>query len=170
MNGSITLNDILSLPNQILETAKTHNQYCELLSDFTIHEYYYRGLKADVNRLFMRFNDAKYSYRFSISTYAKSNFSMNSVRIGRKMDMVGHLVEKRIDDYAWLEQFYYSLSHLATTLTEEEAVYLKEMFFEHESEEKISVHLNMCRTTLQKIKKSCLVKVLLEFQYLKKDA
>lgn len=90
---------------------------------------------------------------------------MNQVAIKTNSinDPVSQYVEKNIDLNIWTRDFYNMILTLSTKLTFNEAIYLVDTFFDERAEEQISEKLQICRKSLQKIKKSCLVKIKIEF-------
>lgn len=148
----LTFEMYVSLPTQILNTQK---EYTNLLSEEIINTYYYSDLRKDLNKCFIRFNDLKYLCDFTPS----SNSFNEKVKSYTINDTIGKFVEKRIDNNFWAYEFYNSVLTLSEKLTKTEVFYLTETFFTNNTEENISEKLNISRTHLQKIKKSCLVKM-----------
>ncbi|MCI8575419.1 MAG: hypothetical protein HFI09_03015 [Bacilli bacterium] len=168
MTDSLTLNDLLELPNEVLKTCEKYQDYSDLLQESIVNQYYHKNLRKDLNLLFEQFKEIKYSYPFSYLYYTKSIQSDVCIQSSSKNhDPIGNFVSSHMDQYLWLERFYQAVLMLATKLSNQEAVYLVDSFFGHRSEDFISDKLGISRMTLQKIKKSCLVKMYFEFQFLK---
>lgn len=168
MTDTLTLNDLLELPHEVLKTCEKYEDYSELLQDSIVSHYYTTNMRKELNLIFDRFKEIKYSYPFSYSYYSKMTSSEVCVRSGvQNNDPIGNFVSNHMDQYLWLEKFYQAILVLATKLSNQEAVYLVDSFFGHRSEDFISDKLGVSRMTLQKIKKSCLVKMNFEFQFLK---
>ena len=166
MGSTLTFDEILDLPKKILNVSLEYDAYSDLLSEDMILMYYYKDLKSDLNVYFDRFKAIKYSYHFAsdycpIPTPTPSFYHSSGFQ---KTDPVGKYVTAKIDDSIWLKQFYSHILNLASKLTLSEATYLVDTFFAHRSEESISEEIGVCRATLQKIKRSCLVKAYLEFR------
>ncbi len=77
-------------------------------------------------------------------------------------------MERVVDNKMWLVKFYNSICNLALKMTRAEAQYIVGTFFSNKSEEYVCDNIGICRNTLQKVKKSCLVKTWVEFQNLDK--
>lgn len=77
-------------------------------------------------------------------------------------DKVGNYVEKKIDLNIWSKDLYNILIHLSEKLTFQETMNLIATFFEDITEDDVCEKLDVCRKSLYKIKKSCLVKIKLE--------
>lgn len=165
MISSITIEDYNLLPDIMLDNSK-ECKYIQLLNEDTISYYYYTELKKDIYKLFVKFNDSRYFISLSKDFSLKSN--MNGFDISRtssiKNDKVSNYVEKKIDLNIWSKDFYNILIELSHQLTFQESIYLIGTFFESKTEENLSDILGICRKSLHKIKKSCLVKLRLEFK------
>ena len=74
------------------------------------------------------------------------------------------LVANNIEKQKWLTKFYKRLESISFKLTNEEIKYLVGTFFKGQSEEVLSENMGICRNTLRKIKKSCLVKMWIEME------
>lgn len=124
-------------------------------------------MKKELFYYFERFKDIKYYYKFPKNVYSKISLQNNVSKYNNHInDIVGNLVENSSTDSVWLENFYKCMLNISSKLTFQEAIYLVDTFFVGHSEEMISEKLGICRATLQKIKKSCIVKLWLEFNYL----
>lgn len=159
---------MLELPNAILKTCEKYEEYSELLQDSIILQYYHKNMRKELNKIFEQFQEMKYSYPFSYNYYSKVISRDVCVQGGSKNnDPIGNFINNHMNQYLWLERFYQAILTLATKLSNQEAVYFVDSFFGHRSEDFISDKLGISRMTLQKIKKSCLVKVYFEFQFIK---
>lgn len=169
MVDNLSLDIVLNLPKTILKNVEMYEEYSSLVSKETIDKYYHKGLKKEINQFFNNFRDLQYSSQYSINYYGK-HFLDQSISITRKN---GSIVEKlatiSVDNNIWLADFYNRMMKISSKLTMQEAVYLVDTFFAHRSEEIVSEKLGICRVTLQKIKKSCLVKIWLELQHIEKN-
>lgn len=156
--------NFIKLPEIMLNNSK-NAKYIQLLSDSIIKYYYYTDLKKDIVNIFRKFVYSKYLITKKDNFNLKSN--TNSFEVLTKSntinDKVGDYIEKKIDLNIWSKDLYNILVCLSSRLTYEETTYLISSFFESKSEEEISEKLGICRKTLYKIKKSCLVKIKLEF-------
>lgn len=166
MGNQLTLNMLLDLPHDVLKISNKIDSYLDLLSDDICREYYYTDLKKDLIKYFNKFKDVKYKYKYceNFNLKSNSNYEVEGV-FGNNIisDKVGNYVAKNIDLEIWTLDFYNNVVSIAHKLTYQEAIYFVDTFFANKTEEQISEKLSICRKTLQKIKKSCLVKILLEF-------
>lgn len=160
----LTMQDFIDLPAIMLENSKS-SRYIQLLSEKTICNYYYPDLKKDLIAKFNKFKDSKHIIAFSNDFSLKSNMSdLNSVRTNQsKSDKVGNFIQKKVDLSIWSRDIYIILVNLSKELTFNETLYLVSTFFEGKTEEKIIEILDVGKKSLYKIKKSCLVKIKLEF-------
>lgn len=163
MEKELTMSDILSTPEKILDISKNslHNH---LLSENVIIYYYNTELKKNIKKVFTKFKDLQYIVSLP-SEYSIKSSSLDQVSIKTNSinDPVSKYVEKNIDLNIWTRDFYNMILTLSTKLTFNEAIYLVDTFFDERAEEQISEKLQICRKSLQKIKKSCLVKIKIEF-------
>ena len=164
VKNNLTLKHILLVHEEIINNSRINN-YNNLLSEKATEKYYNVELKKQIQQIFRKFKDLQYiiSFEDEYSIQSKTNKEIPSFSDGKISDPVGDYVEKNIDYYTWEENLYYTLLELSKKLKYEEAIYLIDSFFEGKSEEQISEKMLICRMTLQKIKKSCLVKIKIEF-------
>ena len=117
--------------------------------------------------LFKKFQAAKYLNKFPMNTSRNSSFIYdvcNTAKQNTTRSCVENAVQNHIDKELWITLFYNNIMLLANKLTREEAIYFINTFLLHKTEEKIAESLEICKTSLQKIKKSCLVKVWIELK------
>ncbi len=164
MVDKISLKDFVELPEIMLNNSKK-SKYIQLLNESTISCYYYSNLKKDLMTIFNRFKDAQYMLVFQEDYNLKSSTPTNEVTRKTKVniDRVGDFVEKKVDLNIWSKDIYNILYCLSNQLTFQEALYLVSTFFENKTEDELSDILSLCKKSLYKIKKSCLVKIKLEF-------
>lgn len=167
MFEEVTIEMYFELPQKIIEFANKNEEYKLLLSDNYCKKYYYSNLRKEIERFFLKFNDIKYTNDLEISPNISPLYNNEKVNSNKLNDKVNSYVSKRVDDQIWAKDFYNSLLNLANKMTYEEAIYLIGSFFSKFTEEKISENLNISRNTLQKIKKSSLLKAKSEFQNIK---
>ena len=164
MVDKISIKDFVELPDKMLNNSK-NVKYIQLLSEKTIKYYYYTDLKKELVNIFKRFKDSKYIISFADDFSLKSNASSYEISGNTNSinDKVGNYVENKIDLSIWSKDFYNILIHLSKELTFQETMYLIATFFEDMTEDDVCEKLDVCRKSLYKIKKSCLVKIKLEF-------
>lgn len=159
---NLTLEMLLYLPDKIINMS--NNSYISLLEKETYEYHYYSGLRNDLLKIFNKFNDVKYSlsYDDGFSITGNYEFTENQKQLNN-IDSVSNYVEKRLGLEGYALKVYKKIISLSRKLTKGEAIYFVNTFFAKKSEEYISERLEISRTYLQKIKKSCLVKTYLEF-------
>ena len=143
----------------------------DLISKEQCDKYDTKDLKDKVEQRFKMFKDAKYIYKYPEEKYYTSITSDYTAReIVPSMDKNSkhsRKIDTISDNQLWVAKLYYSLMDTITTkLTKQEAVYLIDSFFKNLGEEDIADKLSICKVTLQRIKKSCLVKVWVEMEAL----
>ncbi|MBO5476026.1 MAG: hypothetical protein J5982_05980 [Bacilli bacterium] len=162
MIDSISAKDFVELPDIMLDKSK-NVKYIQLLSENTIDDYYYSNLRKDLEVIFNKFKDSKYLIHYQNDYNLKSNpFEINR-NTNRINDKVGNYIEKKLDLSIWSKDLYNILINLSEELTIKETIYLTSTFFDNKTEEEIEELMDISRKMLYKIKKSCLVKLRLEF-------
>ena len=162
MIDSISAKDFVELPDIMLDKSK-NVKYIQLLSENTIDDYYYSNLRKDLEVIFNKFKDSKYLIHYQHDYNLKSNpFEVNR-NTNRINDKVGNYIEKKLDLSIWSKDLYNILINLSEELTIKETIYLTSTFFDNKTEEEIEELMDISRKMLYKIKKSCLVKLRLEF-------
>lgn len=173
MEEILTLDMLLELPREVLKKAEEYDEYTGLLEKRKCQNYDFKELKREIKEYFESFRDTKYSYKFSAELNISITHSLE-LREGSfqrtNSDPFSKAVEKHIDDQIWLRNFYNTLLIVGQKLTLQEAIYFVDTFFGNKSEDIICEKLGICRNTLQRVKKSCLVKAYAEIQTLDKKA
>ena len=179
MNQKVTLNSILDLPLELLRKSEKYDSYSSLLGEKQFSKYDYKKLKSTIKSYFEYYKNSIYFSHFPANQNIQLTTAYDSVRVSSTnvvSDSVSNLVISRIDKEleiaSWILDFHSRILQVASKLTIQEASYLVDYFFSNLSEEVICEKLNICRKTLQKVKKSCLVKVWIELETLnlKEDA
>lgn len=166
MDNLLNLEKLLELPNKVIKISESEqNKYLDLLSDSTCDRYYYTNLKSDLKDYFSRFNDFKFSYSMpeNITLNATAYELKENKFVNRTNDSILNYVSNKVDEEIFAIDTYNKVISLAYKLTEKEAVYFVDCFFADETDDYICEKLQVSRTGLQKIRKSCLVKMYLEF-------
>lgn len=168
MEDLLTFEKLLELPDLVLKISNSdENNFLSLLSDAKCDLYYYSGIKRDLKIFFNKFNDAKFSYNMSFVPQIKATkyeISTNQ-RTNKVIDSVSDYVTEKIKEEQYAEKVYNQILNLAHKLTKQEAVYFVQSFFANKSDEYICEILQISRNGIQRIRKSCLVKMYLEFLY-----
>ena len=63
MISSLSLNDLLELPNVILKTCEKYEEYSELLQDSIILQYYHKNMRKELNKISWNGAAPKYDIR-----------------------------------------------------------------------------------------------------------
>lgn len=162
MVDAMSVKDFVELPDIMLEKSK-NVKYIQLLSENTINDYYYTNLRKDLDIIFNKFKDSKYLICYKNDYNLKSStFELNR-NTNKVNDKVGNYIEKKLDLSIWSKDLYNILINLSEELTIRETIYLTSTFFDGKTEEEIEELMDISRKILYKIKKSCLVKLRLEF-------
>lgn len=164
VNDMITLDMALKLPHEIVGHAKEYSEYNSLLSKNVCDNYDTKMLKSSINELFTKYKEILYLSKFSTSEINQKYELHENMHTRNFVDKVGNEVEKKIENQIWLTNFYNQFLNISSKLTKEEVYYLNETFFHNLSEETICEKMGICRNTLRRIKKSCLVKIWIEIQ------
>lgn len=155
-----TLINCNDLAIQILNIAK-ENKYTSLLSKETVDKYYNTYLKKELQENFYRFKEALLEEK----SYLYDGHLYNGIKSKTvNTDKILNCVESNIRDKIWLEAFYNVMLSTAKTISLEEAIYLVGTFLGNITQDEMSSNLKISRSTLNKIKKSCLVKMHLAFK------
>lgn len=171
MDLTLTYNELLNFPDEFLKESSKYYEVSELISKTECDKYNTKELKEKVEARFKKFKDARYIYKYPNEKYYQPitpNYQIHESMMTRNISnsRTGK-IDSIMDKQVWVTKLYYSLMDTVTTkLTKQEAVYLIDSFFKNVSEEIIADKLSVCRQTLQKIKKSCLVKVWIEMEAL----
>ncbi len=146
-----------STQDKIIEISrKNENQNILLAADICIR-YDVVAYRKKIMRLFRRLLEKRYlSPEENIKV--TSNYQENSHRNTPIHSAVEISVDSYIDSMLYENDVCQTLLVLATKFTFEEGIYFVYTFSLRKSEDDISNILKMSRTTLQKIKKSCIVK------------
>lgn len=155
----------LCLPEGIQEVSEEKG-FATRLSKRVIDQYYYSDMRKDLKELFVYYLDAKWLLKAKDYDCVHSlTYSSEYITISRTNDdKVSKYVTRNVDLEKYVELFYHATMSVAKELTLSEAVYLVDSLFCDRPEELISDKLCISVKTLTKIKKSCLVKVYLEFK------
>lgn len=166
MEKFLTLEMLLDLPEKVLTIANnSSNIYISMLDKKTCDEYYYSELRKNLMEFFKSFNEIKYSFsEAAIDINYTSNYNITeNKKVANINSKVENYVSKKIKKEKFALDIYNRVCSLSKKLTFNEAIYFVNTFFAGTSEENISEELGISRTYLQRIKKSCLVKLYFEF-------
>jgi hypothetical protein len=165
MKELVTFNQLLNVSDAITLNAEKNESYNELLVERFCDNYDILLTKKKLLNLFDKFKSAKYLYNFPISDSIKMTpvYEMSeSSHQRRNISQVENAVTRNLDKQILTTDIYYSILQVSEKLVSSEAIYFINTFLDHESEENIAEILNISKTYLQKIKKSCIVKMWVE--------
>lgn len=166
-DNNLSLKQIVKLPSVIMRNASYYESYTDQLQDDICSQYSVPEMTLIINSLFKKFRNCKYVCRFSIEDTISITPSYEE-KIGFIPKKISNKTEDAILGYLnnkhFVARFYDSLVDLSKKITKREAVYLVGAFFNGKSEEKIAEMIGISKTSLQPIKKSCLVKMIIQFK------
>jgi hypothetical protein len=167
MDQVVDLSKFLNLSDDLLVITKKYESLNVLLSEQDYKNYNIVQIKKDLLHLFSKFKSLRYFINVPLETnfYSSNSYNINSyIKSNVKSNQFENTVSNYIDKQVWLMHFYDTIMNLGSKLTLSETEYFLLTFFSNHVEEDIAYKLGICKTSLQKIKKSCLVKMWLEFQ------
>jgi len=171
MDLSLTYTMLLNFPDDFIKNANKYCDLTEMISKRECDKYKLKDLKDNVNKQIQLFKDTKYLYKYPNEKYnvpITSNLQPREVTAPRKLSSQQEdIIDPNINRQIWATKMYYSLmDSLTTKLTRQECIYFIDCYFRKTCEDDIAEKLSMCKDTLQKIKKSCLIKVWTEIEAL----
>lgn len=173
MNEMVTLNQLLNIKDVITDNSKKYIEVNELLKDFIFNQYDTIKIREELLKLFATFKSARYLYDFPLEENIKITSSSieHEVSIQRNnSSKVEEAIEKNFDKKVLTTDIYNSILKVSYKFTDDEVIYLINTFFTYKSEEDIAELIGISKSYLQKIKKSCLVKMWTELeQYCEED-
>lgn len=163
MKNLIPLDMALNIP-KVISLRISADNFNNLLAKDLYELYDTRTLKKDILKKFQRYREVLYTMQwkdsFGSNYRVEESFSNKSFIADKMTNLVANSIEKQ----KWLTKFYKRLESISFKLTNEEIKYLVGTFFKGQSEEVLSENMGICRNTLRKIKKSCLVKMWIEME------
>ena len=173
IDNIVTLNQLLNINDTIKTNAKEQEDCNQLLDEFICNSYDILENKQKLLKLFSRFKSARYLYDFPIEDQIKTTTSYNDQIVFTQRSntsQVENAVQKYCDEQIHTTNVYYSILKVSYKLTGDEVIYLINTFLTHKSEDDIAEIIGISKTYLQKIKKSCIVKMWVDLkQYCKED-
>lgn len=135
-----------------------------LLSNEVIILYNYAETKKNVDLFMKKLERDSYKYYELTPPKMTPNYEIvyNSNH-NINHDKVGKYVEEKLDKLKELNEKYTLLSEVMKRFTKEEKIYFIGSYFNKQSEVVICEKLNMCSSSLKRIKKSSIIKVALCF-------
>ncbi len=172
MNELLTWDEVNGMYSKLMDTSKEYESCNELICEDELRGIDVVLIKKRLMDLFNKFRNCKYMVSYSVIDNMRliPSYERHEGQIPRRnVSQVEKAVTERIDKQIWMTEFYQSLMVVASKLTEAETVYLINTFITSKTEEVIAEKLNICKTSLQKIKKSCLVKAWIELRVFYKE-
>lgn len=167
MEYIVTQNELLNIDNTIITNAGTFKGSNTLLEEYVYNRYDVLEEKSKLLKLFSDFKSARYLYDFPVET----NMTITPLyeeKVGsaqRKIvSQVENAIERYVDKQLLTTEIYNSIIKVSFKLTGDEVIYLINTFLVHKSEEDIAYIIGISKTHLQKIKKSCIVKMWVELE------
>ena len=162
MDGIVTLNQLLDISNTMTVNAQKHLEYNQLLDESVCNRYDILENKKKLQDLFAKFKSARYLYDFPIEENIKTT-PVYEERVGftqrSTTSQVENAIVRYLDEMIHTTDVYNSLMKVSYKLTGDEVIYLINTFLTHKSEDDIAELIGISKTYLQKIKKSCIVKM-----------
>lgn len=173
MDNVVTLKQLLNISNTIKDNSSINKQFNELLDVYICNQYDIVDIKDKLDKLFSSFKSARYLYDFPLedSVNISPNYEYKESFTQRSTESkIENAVQRYLDKQIETTDIYYSLMKVSYKLTGDEVIYLENTFLTHRSEEDVAELIGISRTYLQKIKKSCLVKMWVDLkQYCNED-
>lgn len=170
MENIITLDKLLNIGDTILNNAQKNKNI--LLNEQICNEYNIVSIKKKLIALFEDIKTAKYLYKFpeeSIKITPNYGERLGSFK-KTNTSQVEKIIDNQIDGLIYVTDLYEAIIKASYKLTDDESIYLYNAFLEVLTEEEIAEIIGISRTYLQKIKKSCIVKLWVELnKFVKED-
>ena len=163
MDEVITLGMALEIP-KVISLKMNADNFNHILPSNLYEEYDTKTLKKDIWKKFLKYREIIYFMQWNDSLGSNYHIEQTYVKNHYSKDQMDNLVASNIEKQKWLTKFYKRLESISFKLTNEEIKYLVGTFFKGQSEEVLSENMGICRNTLRKIKKSCLVKMWIEME------
>ena len=163
----VTLNELNNIVETINDIIQKNCEKNELLSETLFNQYDIIEEKEKLKFLFAKFNASKYLYDFPVEdsiTYNSSYGLQERFTQRLTVSKVENAVERDLDKKILATDIYNKILKLSYKLTVSEGDYLINTFIHHISEEKIAEIIGISKTYLQKIKKSCIIKMWVDLQ------
>ncbi len=166
-NNIVTLNQLLNVSETIKENADLNNKVNQLIEECLFNRYDTINIKDKLLKLFADFKSARYLYDFPVeeNISISPTYEVHASSSQRSTaSQVENAVSRYLDKKIYTTDVYNSLIKVSYKLTDDEAVYMTNTFFTHIAEERIAEIIGISKTYLQKIKKSCLIKLWVELE------
>lgn len=174
MNHIVTLDQLLNISKNISNNVEQNKIYNILLDENICNNYDIIEIKKKLQSLFTSFKSARYLYEFpvecSISISANYEEKLGSFTQRNNISKIEQAIQKYTDKQLHTTNVYNTIMILSLKLTGDESIYLINTFLAHKSEDDIAEMIGVSKSYLQKIKKSCIVKMWIDLKkYCEKD-
>ncbi len=166
-NYIVTLDQLLNVSNTIRTNASKNEEYNQLLDDYICNQYDTSDMREKLYKLFATFKSARYLYDFPVESDIKisPNYEFHEEMVQRSTtSQIENAIERYVDKQLLTTDIYNSILKVSYKLTGDEVIYFINTFLNRKSEEEISEIIGISRTYLQKIKKSCIVKMWVDLE------
>ena len=168
MNGIVTLDQLLNISKNISNYVEQNKVYNILLDENICNNYNIIEIKKKLQSLFTSFKSARYLYEFpvecSISISANYDEKLGGFTQRNNVSKIEQAIQKYTDKQLHTTNVYNTIMILSLKLTGDEAIYLINTFLAHKSEDDIAEIIGVSKSYLQKIKKSCIVKMWIDLK------
>ena len=168
MNGIVTLDQLLNISKNISNNVEQNKIYNILLDENICNKYDIIEIKKKLQSLFTSFKSARYLYEFpvecSISISANYEEKLGSFTQRNNISKIEQAIQKYTDKQLHTTNVYNTIMILSLKLTGDESIYLINTFLAHKSEDDIAEMIGVSKSYLQKIKKSCIVKMWIDLK------
>lgn len=157
----VTLNELLTIEDKLKSIVKEYEINNEYLDEAICNQYDIVELRTSLSKILTKFKSARYLYDFSVDDNINitSNYDFKIEQFQQsKKSVIENNVKYNVDNKILTTNIYDSLLVLCKNLTGDELNYLIQAFFHNKSEDDIAYLIGISRTTLQKPKKSAIVK------------
>ena len=168
MNDIVTLDQLLNISKNISNNVEQNKIYNILLDENICNKYDIIEIKKKLQSLFTSFKSARYLYEFpvecSISISANYEEKLGSFTQRNNISKIEQAIQKYTDKQLHTTNVYNTIMILSLKLTGDESIYLINTFLAHKSEDDIAEMIGVSKSYLQKIKKSCIVKMWIDLK------
>lgn len=168
MNDIVTLEQLLNISKSISNYVEQNKMYNILLDENICNNYDIIEIKKKLQSLFTSFKSARYLYEFpvecSISISANYDEKLGSFTQRNNVSKIEQAIQKYTDKQLHTTNVYNTIMILSLKLTGDESIYLINTFLAHKSEDDIAEMIGVSKSYLQKIKKSCIVKMWIDLK------
>ena len=168
MNDIVTLDQLLNISKNISNNVEQNKIYNILLDENICNNYDIIEIKKKLQSLFTSFKSARYLYEFpvecSISISANYEEKLGGFTQSNNISKIEQAIQKYTDKQLHTTNVYNTIMILSLKLTGDESIYLINTFLAHKSEDDIAEMIGVSKSYLQKIKKSCIVKMWIDLK------